>query len=404
MQKPVKTTESHFLMAGAGVLVLLSFFLWSTLSVLSPLLIGTILLLFLSSFSQFLVSRRLSLAVAIVLAIWIFMKAQAVFVPLLFAFILAYLFDPMVDLLQKIKMPRTLGVCIVLVVIFGLLVLIGATLVPSLVDEIQDLIKRSDKLPEKIFAFIEANLPKVLRFVRADTEKLKENLTGRIPAGFEQLLSNLLKGVAGVGSFVGQIFNLVLIPVLTFYLLKDFDKIQSWFMGMMPKQKRGIVSFYLWRFNRILGGYLRAQVIVCIFVGTLTGFGLALLRVPFAILIGVVTGLLNIIPFVGFYSSLALSILISFLSPDPLMTLIKIMGVFLTVQVIEAYIVSPKIVGERVGLHPVAVIFSVLVFSRFFGFWGLLIGVPTAAILKFFMDEWRRHEERNALLGDKHGA
>jgi len=378
------------ILIGIVVLALLVAFLWATHVILSPILIGSVLLFVLFSQRQWPIAKQLSTVVVIIFFVWIFLKAQTVFFPLFFAFLLAYLFDPAVDQFQRWRFPRTLGVLIVLLLTFGLLILIGSLLVPNLVSEIQDLIRRSKDLPEDIVGFLDDH---VATLFQAQTDKFKESLTDQIPTAVEQLLSNLLKGVLSVGSFLGQLLNVILIPVMAFYLLKDFDKIKFWLLELIPKTHRGASYFYIWRFNRILGGYLRGQVIVCTIVGILTGLGLAILGVPFAILLGVMTGLLNFIPFIGLYISLGLAFLVCLLTADPLIAMLKVAGVFVVAQGLEAYIISPKIVGERVGLHPVAVIFSVLVFSKFFGFWGLLMGVPTAAVIKFFIDEWKRREK-----------
>jgi predicted PurR-regulated permease PerM len=139
-------------------------------------------------------------------------------------------------------------------------------------------------------------------------------------------------------------------------------------------------------------------------VGLLTGSGLALLGLPFAILLGFTVGVLNLIPFVGFYISLVISLLTGFVTPEPFVAMLKIASVFLTVQALEAYVITPKIVGERVGLHPVAVIFSVLIFSRFLGFWGLIIGVPTAALIKFLINEWKRRHKWMEILARENGS
>ncbi len=393
------------ILASAVLLVLLSFFFWSAQSVLSPLVVGGIVLFFLFGLWERPLARRLTGVIIIVMAIWIFMKAQSVFMPLIFAFIIAYLFDPLVGQIGRLKIPRLIGVLIVLILALGMLVLIGAILIPNLVKETQDLLKRSQNLPGLLLDLIEKNLPRVLRFLKVDPDIFKEKVVNQVPTNVDQVLYSLQKGVSGAGNFLGQILNLILIPVITFYLLKDFKTLESWFMGLIPRSKRSVVVFYLWRFNRILGGYLRAQVIVCTIVGVATGAGLAVMGIHFAVLVGVVTGFLNIIPFLGFYVSLALAVLVGFIGPDPVSNVVKVIGVFLIVQMIEAYIITPKIVGDRLGLHPVAVIFSVLIFSKFFGFWGLLIGVPTAAVIKFFLDEWKRRNKRQEILeAARHGA
>ena len=118
-------------------------------------------------------------------------------------------------------------------------------------------------------------------------------------------------------------------------------------------------------------------------------------------MIGIETGILNFVPFVGFYISLAIALVPPLFMPNPLHAVVQVLIVFAVVQSIEGYVISPKIVGERVGLHPVVVIFSILIFSHFLGFWGLLIAVPGAALLKFLMNEWKRHQDWKELLAEK---
>jgi predicted PurR-regulated permease PerM len=292
---------------------------------------------------------------------------------------------------------------LLLIVTFGLIVVVGGILIPSLVREIQDLIRRIPTLATQISMFVSSNLPRLLTFLHVDSEQFQQSLLEKFPSGAEQVLSNLLKGISGIGTLLGRVLNIVLVPILTFYILKDYERIRDWMLGFAPKRYRSSVYFYLWRMNRILGGYLRGQIIVCTIVGVLSGAGFAIFNIPFAILLGVMVGLFNVIPFIGFYVSLAVALLAGFFTPEPIIAMIKIGGIFLVVQTLEAYVLSPKIVGESVGLHPVAVIFSILIFSRFLGFWGLIIAVPTSALIKFLIDEWKRREKWRAILAEKTG-
>ncbi len=393
--------NSRRIVAGVVVFLLLAAFLWTTHPILSPILVGGVLLFLLLGLKEYPLARRLSIAVVIVLLVWFFTKTQGVLFPFLVAFVLAYLFDPLADLLERGRIPRTLGTLFLLFLTLGILVLVGMILIPNLVREIQDLIGRIPGMANRVAAFVQKNLPRLLGFLRVDPTKLQQSLLEEIPSRAEQVLLNLLRGITGIGAFLGQIFNMILIPILTFYFLKDFDRIRAWALDFVPRKYRNICTFYLWRLNRILGGYLRGQLIVCTMVGLLTGLGLGLFGLPFAVLLGVLTGILNIIPYLGLYISLGLALLTGFFTPHPFASMLKIGGVFLVVQMFEAYVISPKIVGERVGLHPVAVIFSILVFSRFLGFWGLVIGVPTAALIKFLVDEWKRRQKWREILAEK---
>lgn len=348
--------------------------------------------------------RRLFIGIAAVLLIWFFIHARGVLFPFIVSFVLAYLFKPLADRLEDRKVPRTLAVLILLILTLGILVLGGLILIPSLVKEIQELMGQIPKLAGQLADLIENNLSRLLASLKIDWMKIQQGLLEEIPSRAEKVLSNLSKGIAGIGTFVSQIFNIILIPILTFYFLKDYEQIRRWILDFIPRKYRNIVTFYQWRLNRIIGGYIRGQLIVCSIVGILTGAGLALFGIPFAILLGVVAGLLNIIPYIGLYISLGLALLTAFFTAGPLIAMLKIGGVFLFVQSLEGYIISPKIVGKRVGLHPLAVIFSILVFARFFGFWGLIIGVPTAALIKFLIDEWKRRQKWKEILVEKSGS
>lgn len=386
------TVKQSSLFVGVVVFTLLAAYLYAVHQIISPILIGVLLLFVLAGLKKDPFARRLTIAVWGLLLIWVFIKAQVVFFPFIVSYILAYLLDPIADYLEKKKIPRFLASLILVILLFGVIVMLGALLIPTLVQEIQNLINSLPQVVESIQTKILKSLPKVLQLLRIEETQFKQNWTDTVPKGLQQVFNNLLKGLLGITSFLGQLINLIIIPVLTFYILKDFNKIRQWFLYLFSKRRRPRASYYLWRVNRIVGGYLRAQVLVCIFVGILTGLLLMVARIQFAVLLGVLTGLLNFIPYIGLYVSLALSCFVAFLNPNPWWSIFYVALIFGFVQGIEGAIIQPKIVGDRVGLHPVAVMFSVLFFARFFGFWGLLIGVPTAAVVMFFIHEWKRKQ------------
>lgn len=385
--------NQKLVVACVTIAFLLAMFLWATQSILSPILIGGLLLYTLYGVKNQPLAGRLGIGVLFILTLWIFLHAQAVLFPFLIAFIIAYLFDPVADQLVKFHIRRTMAVFIILFITLGLMVLIGTILIPSLIEEINELIDKLDGLSNRLTVFIKEYFPKLTTFLNIESGDLQKVLMDKFPSGAQQVLSNILKGITGIGTILGRILNVVLIPILIFYFLKDYDQIREGLLQFIPKKHRSLTYFYLWRLNCIFGGYMRGQLIVCVIVGFLTGAGLAIFRIPFAILLGFLTGILNLIPFIGFYISLILTLLAAFFTDTPFVSMLKIAGVFLSIQILEAYILSPRILGSRVGLHPVAVIFSVLIFSRFLGFWGLIIGVPTAALIKFLLDESKRRRD-----------
>ncbi len=383
-------SASQARLGSIAVLILFTALIYTAREMLSTLLLGGILIYVLTGMKQFVIARRLLHGVVFFLVFWLIMHAQNLFIPFLFSVLTAYLFYPFADWIEKRKVPRTVAVLIVLILSASLIVLAGAILIPGLVLEIQVLIEKVPEFAAQLYQQIRSHLSSVIRALNIDSEKLQQNIIDEIPARAEILLNNILRGMTGLGGVFSQVLNIILIPVLSFYLLKDYHRIQSWITGFVPKKSKNIWVFYQWRINRILGGYIRGRIIVCSIVGLLTGIGLSIFNIPFAILLGFLTGVFNIIPFIGPYSSLGIAFLTALVTPNPLITMLKIALVYFVVQSLEALVIQPKIVGDKVGLHPAVVIFSVLFFARFFGFWGLLLGVPAAALIKFIIDDWRR--------------
>ncbi|MBN2200681.1 AI-2E family transporter [bacterium] len=398
----MRTHEKYPVLAAIAVCLLTVVFLWSTRSVLSPILVGGLLFYLLTEMKDFELARKLRTGIGIILGVWILANAQGIVVPFLIAFVLAYLFNPMVDFFERRRWPRLVGVTVVFAVLFGGLGFLAVLVIPDLVREIQDLIVRLPRMIQGAISLAHQHLPKLFGVLQIDYAKVEEDfLVRRYPAKVEELMIGFLRGLSGMGTWLTRLLNVILIPVLTFYFLKDYGRMKSGLIGYVPRRYKSLANFYFWRSNRIVGGYLRGQLIVCAVVGVLTWFGLFLFRNPYAVMIGIVTGILNIVPYVGLYVSLGVALLSSPFSPHPLWAALQIAGVFLVVQSLEAWVISPKIVGDRVGLHPVVVIFSILIFSRFLGFWGLLLAVPVAALLNFMINEWNRHRNWKEMLAEK---
>lgn len=385
--------KNTLLLAGIGVVFFLGIFLYTTLEILSPIVIGFLLLILLAGLAKIPLANRLSTIVTIILLLWIFLHAQGVFIPFILSFILAYLFQPIADQMEKWKFPRILAVLIIMLLTLGTVIFFSIILIPNLIIDMGKFVLKLPALINQIGEFLLKHLASILSYINVDPDAFMQDLKDELPNRLQSTLMNIGNSLSSVGAILGQLFNLVIIPILTFYLLKDYSEIQAWALDFVPKKFRSVYSFYLWRLNRIIGGYIRGQIIVGTIVGVLTGLGLLLFSIPFAILLGFLAGVLNIVPYFGLYSSLGIALLTGLLSPEPFAAAVKIVGVFMSVNIIEAYVVSPKILGERVGLHPLAVIGSILLFSRFLGFWGLIIGVPTAALIKFFIDEWKRRQK-----------
>jgi predicted PurR-regulated permease PerM len=390
------------LFGGIALFLIAAFFLWSAKSVLSPIVLGGILLYLLTEVRDNPLMRKVRVSIGLILGLWLLVNVQDILIPFLVAFILAYLTNPLIDFLERRRLPRLPAVSLVFVIMTGLTVLGAITLVPDLIREIQDLIVRLPQTVQNAIAFAHKHLPRLFAILKIDYMKIEQDfLQNQYPAKVEALLIQAVKALSNMGTVMNWVLYVILIPVLTFYFLKEYPRIKGRFISFVPRRQKSLVNFYLWRSNRILGGYIRGKVIVAAILGLLTWLGLFLLSVPYAIMIGIVVAVFSLIPFVGFYISLGVALLTALFMPDTGRAVVKILAVFLLSEAAEAYVISPKIVGERVGLHPVTVIFAILVFSRFLGFWGLLIAVPAAALLKFLFDEWCRHRDWKEMRAEK---
>jgi len=189
----------------------------------------------------------------------------------------------------------------------------------------------------------------------------------------------------GVQTGLAILGYLVLTPVLTFYILRDFPSMQEWVSRLVPRDRREWTLGFLRRYDTLVGEYLRGQVLVALFVGLATGLGFWLVGFPNAVLLGVIAGVFNIVPYLGLVVSLVPALLIAVLTTPIWLSLLKVMGVFFAVQSLDSYFLSPKIIGDRVGLHPVWVMLAIIAFGSFFGIIGLLLAIPLAVLIKLLI-------------------
>jgi predicted PurR-regulated permease PerM len=230
-----------------------------------------------------------------------------------------------------------------------------------------------------------------------DPQKLQTLLLQELPSQLQTVLGKVLQGAlnltAALSGVLGQIVNAILVPVLAYYFMKDYEKGYDVLIARIPEAQRNNVVTLLERADDLMSGFLRGQLLVMLAVGTLTTLGLWIAGMPYALFLGVIAGLLNIVPYLGLYISLALALVVALFTAEPLGQAIRVIVVFISVNILESVVLSPKIVGDRVGLHPVWVIISVFIAAQFLGFVGLILGVPLAALLKVVLNfKWEKVE------------
>ena len=183
------------------------------------------------------------------------------------------------------------------------------------------------------------------------------------------------------GAVFAAVLSLFLVPILTFYLLRDWDAIVSHIAALIPSGQRDTVVGLARETDDMLGAFLRGQLLVMLALSLIYSVGLSIVGLEFAIAIGVVSGLVSFVPYLGFVFGIALASLTVALDPEPLWQLVGVVATFTIAQVLEGSLLTPKLVGDRIGLHPVLIIFAVAAGGQLFGFFGILLALPAAAVL-----------------------
>ncbi len=327
------------------------------------------------------VQTGLWLGVGLVFLVLLYVLAP-VLTPFALGAILAYLLVPGVDWLQKRRVPRAAGALIMLLAVFLLLVGLLLILIPVLQREVVALY---GALPTMVARLNTTVAPRMQEWfgwsVQFDFATLKALLAEQV--GQQQdLVTRLLDRVrAGGAAIAGVLGMLLLVPVVLFYLLVDWHDLKTRVEMLIPRRWHALVTGMLAEIDGLLAQFLRGQLSVMLVLAAYYALTLAVAGFQTALPIGILTGLLIFIPYVGFMLGLLLALLAAFLQFSTLYGLVAVAIIYGVGQIIESFLLTPRLVGERIGLHPLAVIFALLAFGEVFGFFGVLVALPASAAL-----------------------
>jgi predicted PurR-regulated permease PerM len=326
-------------------------------------------------------SLRTNWLIAIALVGGVLYLLAPVLTPFVAAALLAYIGDPLADRLQKLRMPRTLAVVAVFLLTFLMLALLVVLVGPLIRNQVGALL---DALPGIVAQFEQVWLPNIAGMLDVDIDD--DVGIGAFVARYGDMAgswgSKVLMGLTQSGSVVfAAILSLFLVPILTFYLLRDWDVIVAHLTALLPSGQRETIVGLAHDVDDMLGAFLRGQLLVMLALSIIYSIGLGLIGLEFAVAIGVVSGLVSFVPYLGLIFGIALASLTVALEPEPLLKLIGIVATFSIAQVIEGSVLTPKLVGDRIGLHPVLIIFAIAAGGQLFGFFGILLALPAAAVL-----------------------
>ncbi|GBL47463.1 putative permease often clustered with de novo purine synthesis [Sulfuriferula multivorans] len=320
--------------------------------------------------------------------------------PFLLAAILAYICHPLADRLERMKLPRGAAAGIVIIVLGLVFFLLALILLPMIQTETSHFI---------------ASLPRYVDWLQNSAAPwLQEHLGVTLPdaEGLKQLLSDHLQGAGsaagsaavwlktGTLGIVSLVANLVLIPVVFFYLLRDWDVMIDWADGLVPRRWHSKVRQLATEIDAVLSEFLRGQLSVMLIMAVFYTTGLWIAGLDYALPIGILAGLLVFVPYMGAISGMALATLAGLVQFSSLSGMIPVWVVFGIGQLVEGYVVVPRLVGERIGLHPVMVIFALLAFGEVFGFFGVLLALPISAMLLVALRHIRAAYQHSSLYQD----
>ncbi|SHF14228.1 Predicted PurR-regulated permease PerM [Modicisalibacter ilicicola DSM 19980] len=336
--------------------------------------------------------------------VWLLVLLEPILMPFFISMILAYLGDPLTDWLEAKGLARRWAVSLVFLVLTLVLTIAILVLVPLLGRQFGQLIEA---------------LPEVFTWVQATLLPWVQSLTGvDLSTDFDQLRQTLMANWKETGTFAAAfltqvsrsglalvlwIANLALIPVVTFYLLLDWDHLKGRLRDLLPRAYEPTITRLARQCDEVLAAFLRGQLLVMLSLGIIYAVGLTVIDIKFGVLIGLMAGLASIVPYLGVIVGLVVAALVAFFQYGDLLHLVGVGVVFAIGQMLEGMVLQPLLLGDKIGLHPVAVIFAVLAGGQLFGFTGVLLALPVAAVVMVLL-RYLHDRYKNSSLYDAVGS
>jgi predicted PurR-regulated permease PerM len=330
--------------------------------------------------------KRIWLILILIASIWLVVSARAALFPIVTAFILAYLLNPIVEKMEHKKIPRAAGILILLLALGALVFLLWVSIAPVVQKQVILLSKRLPGYLRVLEGWLEAALIRLQVVPPEEVKKyLSENLGALSQIPLDALRSGgsfLLRTTKGLFSLIIGFAFLALIPILTFYILRDFGQFGKTFFKYIPPHYRDEVHRRLERLDEMMGSFIRGQFIVGITLSVLYSIGFLIVDAPFWLLLGILTGMASIFPYVEWIVGLPIAITLTAIQQQDWVHPLLVLAVFGVISPAAGMFLVPRVIGGRVGLHPVVVISAILIGGELMGFVGILLAVPFAAAIK----------------------
>lgn len=322
--------------------------------------------------------------IAAVLSLWLVVALKDVILTVVLAFILAMAISPLVDFLQKKKVPRALSVAGVILATIGLVVLVIRLVVPPFASELSNILANRTEYVLKITGYLQNLNPALRDNVTAALNNFLDSFGGLNMSGF----------LTGAKGFFSGLIEVIVVFVLCFYLLLENKGVEGAVVAYVPKQhQKRVLSIYR-KISSKMTSWLRGQVILGLIIFAISLVGLSILKVNYALTLAILAGLLEVLPIIGPLVAGGLAVLIA-LTQSPILALI-VLAFYILIQQLENHILVPQVMKKSLGLNPIAVILAIIIGGKLLGFVGILIAVPIAAAIGVLLEEFVKKQETEA--------
>ncbi|MBS4028988.1 MAG: AI-2E family transporter [Ignavibacteriales bacterium] len=387
--------DSNVVIHLVGGIILFLLLLYVVQSILSPFIVLAVITYTLYSVRSHAFARTLLIISFGVFFIWFLSLLTSALTPFILSFLVAYLLHPVITRFEKRSIPRWVTSAVVLFLATGTVVFALYRVLPSAVVQITELIHNSPAIIENITLYTQTGrIYEILTSIGIPVHELQQRINTLISSSVGEYGNSFLEGTKSffttIAEIFSRIFNIILIPFLSFYILKDFPAIKKYIQSFIPVERSEQITGIVRRIDILLSEYVRGAFTVALMLGIVIGTMLTLVGIQYSIAIGLIMVPLYFIPFFGYFFVSIVTLIAALISGEPTtVKLIAGLAIIGTAVILDMAVLAPKFIGEKIGIHPVVLVFALFVFGTLFGFIGLVVAVPSTAIILMLFNEWR---------------
>lgn len=322
---------------------------------------------------------------------WLMLRLRAALTPVFFALLVSYALDPLVDRLEAARLPRSIGIAVLLSALILLLGLFVFLVMPAVISDLFELARTLalaiGRFGGYVHPWLESHGIPVPPSVEAALQNVSSTALTLMTESLSPMGNMVSAAVGGTVSLIGTLGTLVMVPVFAFYFLHDFDRIMELWRQLLPRSVRSDVVSLARQVDAVLSHFVVGQLTVMAIMGGLYAIGYTLIGVRLAVPIGLLAGFLTFVPYVGSTVALVLGLLMVLVHFAGWGQIVAVVSVYLVIQTLDGLVITPRVVGGKLGLSPVWVLFALMAFGQLFGFIGVMLALPASAVIKVFVLE-----------------